>query len=166
MSAVKTHELKPSNAHIKLNGKEYELRSFDLLAQSWAHREFATETQPEGMFNLADKLRVMHEDLSTLIKCCWHLLKQKSDFGSLDGFERAVIAEGKRRQSEIEVYGELVNALNYTLGVSSITEDDIREDDELKKPSRQDKLNKRLVLLGFMIVLPLVMVIVWRSFLA
>ena len=134
MSALKVQDLNPIETTITLNGKEYTLRKFDLLARSWASNEFATESRPDGLFVLADKMKSFGADnFDTLLKCIWHLLKQKSDFGSFDGFCLAVTKECEKTGSEITYMGSLLKAFNYTLGVSELSEDEIGEDSELKK---------------------------------
>lgn len=134
MFAVKVEDLNPIEATIKIDGNEYTLRKFDLLAQSWANREFATKNQPNGLFILADKIKDFNNNFDTLLECTWHLLKEKKVFGSYDGFCKAVIEEGERRKSQTEIMGDLLKAFTYTLGISTVKNEDIREDEELKKP--------------------------------
>ena len=57
MSAVKIQDLNPIEATIKLNDTEYTLRKFDLLARSWAHTEFATDENQDGLVALAEKMK-------------------------------------------------------------------------------------------------------------
>ena len=132
MSAVKIQDLNPVEATIILNGKEYTLRKFDLLARSWAYTEFATEEKPDGLSNLSESMKNIESDFMPLLKCGWHLLKRKRDFGEFKTFV-GVIEKGDDEADSIMKMGQLLKAFTYTLGVSEIPESELQEDADLKK---------------------------------
>lgn len=128
--AIKYQDLKPTDASFKLNGREFEMRPFDLAARVWAEDEFKTDEQPSGLLNLSQQVQDLR-NLNPVYKCAWHLLKRKREFGS---FERFLEAIEKSDEGESVVAGEIFKAFVKVLGVSEPMIEEMAEDVELKKP--------------------------------
>ena len=126
-------DLNPVNASFRFNSKEYELRPFDLAAQVWARNEFATDAEPNGVEILSKRIQDM-TDFEPILKCAWHLLKRKRDFGFYDEFVKQ-IGKGDDDNKEVALIGLIYKAFVKTLGVSQPQLDSIADELELKKQS-------------------------------
>ena len=124
MNKVSINDLRPSESTFVLSGKTYTLKAFTLAAQVWANDEFSTPEQPNGLFNLSDKLQNLDPD--AVAKSCYYLLKDKSDFPTLDKFLDAL-------GDHYTILKVLLQPFSNCLGVSQPTEDETAEEIELKK---------------------------------
>ncbi len=124
MSAIGINDLNPSESTVNLAGKSYTLKPFSLFVQVWAHDEFATESEPNGLTNLSHKL--MELDAGAIAKTCYFLLKDKSDFPTCEKFINAL-------GDNYAVVKVLLEPLSRCLGVSQPTSDDTANEIELKK---------------------------------
>lgn len=124
------HELKPQEASIKVGGKDYNLRPFDLAAQVWAYNFFSTEKEKDGMKILADRISDIR-DADCILNLTWHLLRRKVDFGSYDNFVKAV--EKDQEQGKWNLIVSFYQAVVKTLGASQPDIEELKEEIELKK---------------------------------
>lgn len=131
--AISYKDLNPTESSFTLNGVEYFLRPFDLVARVWASDYFANPENKEGLQVLSDLV----QDLSSfdaVYRCAWHLLKRKRDFGNYEAFVSA-IEKGDESKNQNVITGEIYNAFVKTLGVSEPQMEKYREDIEIKKQS-------------------------------
>lgn len=162
--SIKYEDLNPVCSSFRFQGKDFELRPFDLAAQVWAHNEFATKENKNGVEVLSQRIQDT-TDFEPLLKCAWHLLKRKRHFGFYDEFVKQ-IDKGDDESDKIKILGEIYRAFVETLGVSQPQLDTIEEELELKKPKAAESLRPRLAMLSFMIFSLLGMVILWMLFTA
>ena len=126
---IEYNELNPADSVFTLKGREFEIRSFDLLAQSWAHSFFATADEPNGMSVLARRVSNI-EDVEAIAQIAFHLLKDKEFFNkNFKEFMTAIESEDRKWIKVVEIYKAVVK----TLGVSQPKIEEIREEIELKK---------------------------------
>lgn len=123
-SKVSISDLNPRASKFILRGKTYELKKFSLAAQVWAHDEFSTESEKNGLVALSEKLREV--DPSAIVKSCYFLLKDKTDFPSEESFVEAF-------KDHLTIIKLLLPPFSECLGISQPTEDDTAEEVELKK---------------------------------
>lgn len=121
---VSINDLSPRPSKFILRGNVYELKKFSLAAQVWAHAEFATAEEPNGLTALSQK--VIELDPAAIGKTCYYLLKDKSDFPTEEKFLDAL-------GDHHTVLKVLLQPFSECLGVSQPTEDDTAEELELKK---------------------------------
>lgn len=121
---VGINELNPRASKFKLAGKVYEMKKFSLAAQVWAHDEFATTEEPNGLTALSEKL--VEVDANAIVKSCYFLLKDKTDFPTEENFIEAFV-------DHYTIIKLLLPPFSECLGVSQPTEDDTAEEVELKK---------------------------------
>ena len=126
---IQYHDLKPTESIIRLAGREYYLRPFDLTAQVWAYNFFSTPEKKDGVAVLAERLADMN-DIEPILRTTWHLLRSKYDFGTYDAFVKKVDAVGQHKFKKIS---EFYVAVVQTLGVSQPHIEDLKEELELKK---------------------------------
>jgi len=129
--AISYQDLNPVCASFRFNDNDYELRPFDLAAQVWAHTEFATDDNKNGVDVLSTRIQDL-SDFEPILKCAWHLLKRKRHFGFYDEFV-SQISKGDIASNQSKLIGDIYNAFVKTLGVSQPQLDQIKEDLELKK---------------------------------
>jgi len=127
---AKIYELNARDAEFVLDGKTYHLRKFDLNARVWAHDEFKTEDEQDGLKALAQRLQNKWNDLPAVSKTVFHLIKEKDLFGTYESFIDAIEKAPKNTNT---ILIDLYNALNACLGASEPSKDEIEEDEELKK---------------------------------
>ncbi len=113
-----------------LDRKVYHLRKFDLLARAWVHDEFKTDTQPDGLHALAQRLAENWYDVPAVTKTVFHLLKEKDTFGTYENFLNTI--EKSEKQTELIIL-EMYKALNEVLKKSEPSDEQIGETQELKK---------------------------------
>ena len=121
---VSINDLNPRPSSFELAGKTYEIKKFSLAAQVWAHDEFATAEEKNGLNVLSQKL--IELDFSAIAKTCYYLLKDKRDFPTVESFINAL----GDHYNGIKI---LLEPFSRCLGVSQPTEDDTSEEVELKK---------------------------------
>ena len=131
--AINYEDLHPVSASFRFKKHEYYLRPFDLAAQVWAHSEFATPENSNGVEVLSTRIQDL-TDFEPVLKCAWHLLKRKRHFGFYSEFVNQIEA-GDDDSDKIKLIGDIYTAFVKTLGVSQPQLDNIREELELKKPS-------------------------------
>lgn len=121
-SAVNIRDLNPREASFTLAGKAYELKPFTLAAQVWAYDEFKTESQPNGLEGLSERMKVLEP--AAIAKVAYYLLKDKSDFPNVDKFI-------DRLGDHYTTLSILIKPISEVIGISQpeITEDEL----ELKK---------------------------------
>lgn len=124
MNKVSINDLNPRPSKFTLRGKTYEMKKFSLAAQVWAHDEFATDEEKNGLTVLSQKL--VELDPSAIAKTCYYLLKDKTDFPTEESFIDAL----EDHYTTVKV---LLEPFSRCLGVSQPTEDDTAEEVELKK---------------------------------
>jgi len=124
MSEIGINDLNPSESVFNLAGKRYELKPFSLFVQVWAHDEFATESEPNGLTILSQKL--MELDAGAIGKTCYFLLKDKADFPTCEKFLNAL-------GDNLTTVKVLLEPLSRCLGVSQPTNEDMTNEVELKK---------------------------------
>ena len=124
MNKVSINDLNPRPSKFTLRGKTYEMKKFSLAAQVWAHDEFATDEEKNGLTVLSQKL--VELDPSAISKTCYYLLKDKTDFPTEESFIDAL----EDHYTTVKV---LLEPFSRCLGVSQPTEDDTAEEVELKK---------------------------------
>lgn len=123
MSNISINDLSPRESSFELCGNTYHLKKFALAAQVWAHDEFATEDEKNGLTVLSQAL--IELEPSILLKMCYYLLKDKKDFPTLEVFINAF-------EDHHTVLAVLLKPFSECLGVSQpdeATEDEV----ELKK---------------------------------
>ena len=121
---VSINDLNPRPSKFTLRGKTYEMKKFSLSAQVWAHDEFATAEEKNGLTNLSQKL--VELDPSAIAKTCYFLLKDKNDFPCEENFIDAL-------GDHYSIVKILLEPFSRCLGVSQPTEDDTAGEVELKK---------------------------------
>lgn len=121
---VSINDLNPRPSKFTLAGKTYELKKFSLAAQVWAHDEFKTGEEPNGLTNLSAKL--MELDGGAIAKSCYFLLKDKSDFLTEEKFIDSL-------GDNVTILKVLLKPFSECLGVSQPTDDDTANEVELKK---------------------------------
>ena len=121
---VSVNDLNPRPSEFLLGGKTYELKKFSLAAQVWAHDEFATPEEKNGLTVLSQKL--VELDPKAIAKSCYYLMKDKKDFPSEENFIDAL-------GDHYNVISILLEPFSRCLGVSQPTLDDTAEEVELKK---------------------------------
>ena len=84
----KITDLKPKTTTLSIKGKDYTLRPFSLATQVWCYSEFATKEEKNGLVNLGELLKEV--DFMAGCKIAYHLLKDKSDFNTVDDFINAI----------------------------------------------------------------------------
>jgi hypothetical protein len=84
MKNVSINDLNPRPSSFVLAGETHVLKKFSLAAQVWAHSEFATAEEPNGLVNLSQKLTELDE--VALMKSCYWLLEDKSKYPTEDSF--------------------------------------------------------------------------------
>ncbi len=121
---ISINDLNPRPSKFILSGKTYEMKKFSLSAQVWAHDEFATDEEKNGLTALSQKL--VELDPSAIAKSCYFLLKDKTDFPCEENF--------------IDALGDHYNTVNILLepfsrclGVSQPSEEETADEVELKK---------------------------------
>jgi hypothetical protein len=124
MTTVSINDLNPRESTFVHAGKSYTLKKFSLAAQVWAHSEFATEAEPNGLTNLSNKL--IELDAGAIAKSCYYLLKDKTDFPTESNFLDAM-------SDNFTAIKILLDPFSECLGVSQPTTDDTAEEVELKK---------------------------------
>jgi hypothetical protein len=121
---VSINDLNPRPSKFTLAGKTYEMKKFSLAAQVWAHDEFATAEEANGLNVLSQKL--VELDPSAIAKTCYFLLKDKTDFPNEESFIDAL-------GDHYSIVKILLEPFSRCLGVSQLSEDDTAEEVELKK---------------------------------
>ena len=121
---VSINDLNPRESKFTLRGKDYLLKKFALSAQVWVHDEFATENENNGLQVLSQKL--IDLDSAAIAKVSYFLLKDKSDFPTLNSFIDAF-------EDHFNVIEVLLKPFSECLGVSQPSDDDTAEEVELKK---------------------------------
>ena len=121
---ISINDLNPRASKFILMGKSYELKKFSLAAQVWAHDEFKTTEEPNGLNNLSEKL--IELDGGAIAKTCYFLLKDKSDFPTEEKF----IDSLGDNHTALKI---LLKPFSDCLGVSQPTDDDTANEVELKK---------------------------------
>lgn len=128
---MKFNELNPTDAKIEIDDREFSLRAFDLAAQVWCYNEFATESNPDGMAVLSERIQDM-KDADAILKLTWHLLKRKTYFKNYNNFLKIIESENKKNNYWNKIM-ELYQAVVVTLGVSQPQLEELQQDLELKK---------------------------------
>lgn len=162
--SIPFYELNPTCLSFRLNGKEYEIRPFDLTAQVWARCEFATKEQPDGLVILSELIQDMN-NFDPLLKSIWHLLKRKRDFGFYEEFV-SQIDKGDKDSDKGKVLTNLYVIFTNALQLSQPNMNDIEEDLELKKSLTAGSLKQRPAMQSFMIYSLLGIIIVLTTFIA
>lgn len=121
---VSINDLNPRASKFILGNKAYELKKFSLAAQVWAHDEFKTAEEPNGLTNLSAKL--IELDGGAIAKSCYFLLKDKSDFPTEEKFLDAM-------SDNHTMLTVLLKPFSECLGVSQPTSEDSETEVELKK---------------------------------
>ncbi len=124
MSNISINELNPRASKFLLRGKEYPLKKFTLAAQVWAHSEFATKEEPNGLVNLSTKL--VELDSGAIAKSCYFLLEDKTDFPTEDSFLDSL-------GDNFTVIKVLLAPFSECLGVSQPSSEETELEVELKK---------------------------------
>lgn len=131
--AISYKDLNPTESSFTLNGVEYFLRPFDLVARVWASDYFATPENKEGLYVLSELVQDF-SSFEAIYRCAWHLLKRKRDFDTYENFVKAIEA-GDEARDQVTVTSDIYNAFVKTLGVSEPQMEKYREDMEIKKQS-------------------------------
>lgn len=76
-------ELLPKTTSIELSGKIYEMNPFTLSSQIWVERTFGT-IDKSGLKHLEEAFRGL--DCQAMAKLGYYLLKDKTDFPTLENF--------------------------------------------------------------------------------
>ena len=118
------NDLNPRPSEFILSGKTYVLKKFSLAAQVWAHDEFSTKEEKNGLTVLSTKL--MELDANAIAKSCYFLLKDKSDFPTEEKFINSLADH----YTTIKI---LLEPFSRCLGISQPSDDDTSEEVELKK---------------------------------
>jgi len=124
MSKISINDLNPRPSKFVLRGISYELKKFSLSAQVWAHDEFKTKEEPNGLTNLSNRL--LELDAGAIAKSCYFLLKDKQNFANEESFIDAFPDNNTVLQVLLKPFSEC-------LGVSQPTDDDTENEVELKK---------------------------------
>lgn len=123
-NTVSVNDLNPRESRFSLSGKTYELKKFSIAAQVWAADEFATDDKGNGLFVLSERLA--NVDTGAIVKTCYYLLTDKTDFPTLESFV-------ERLGSDHTILKVLLDPLSETLGVSQPSVDETAEEIEIKK---------------------------------
>lgn len=121
---ISINDLDPRASKFLIGNKTYEMKKFSLAAQVWAHDEFATTEEKNGLNVLSEKL--VELDPSAIAKTCYFLLKDKSDFPTEENFINAL-------GDHYSVIKILLEPFSRCLGVSQPSEDETAHEVELKK---------------------------------
>ena len=127
--AINYSDLNPTESEIELNSVTFQLRPFDLTAQTWAFNHFATADEKNGLTVLTTRIQDVN-DFDALLDTIWHLLKGKMHFNnSKESFFKAV----EKLDHKYIKSMEMRTALNECLGVSQPMIEEFKGDIELKK---------------------------------
>jgi len=124
MSNVSINDLNPRESEFVLRGTTYKLKKFSLAAQVWAHDEFATAEEKNGLTVLSTKL--IELDSGAIAKTCYFLLKDKQDFATQESFIDAL-------GDHVTTIQVLLAPFSACLGVSQPSDDENADEVELKK---------------------------------
>lgn len=117
--ALDLNDLKPKEAELELSerpGKKYILKKVSLATQIWMENTFGKE-RIEKMWK--------NTDLGDISNLGYYLLKDKSDFASLNDFQEAIVTQADRMA--------LVSAILTNVGISQPILDDLNRGDAPKK---------------------------------
>lgn len=123
-SKVSINDLNPRATKFTLAGEVFEMKKFSLAAQVWAHDEFATTEEENGLTVLSQKL--VELDSGAIAKISYYLLKDKTKFPTEESFLDAL-------GDHYNVIKILLAPFSRCLGVSQPTEDETANEVELKK---------------------------------
>lgn len=101
---MEAHELFPPRAEIQVDDVVLELKPFSLFEKSWAHREFATKEQGNGITNLAESLQKL--EMLVVAKFAWRLVADKSLIS-----EEAFFKYCSNSRNLVKVYNSILTCL-------------------------------------------------------
>lgn len=154
------HELNPPNQSIRIDGKDFELRPFDLTAQSWAYYHFSSDQVKDGMLVLSKRIQDIR-DAECYLQVAWHLLIRKEYFqGDYSNFVKTIEKNKEDRWNNLT---SIYKSVALTIASSQPNFEDMKDDLEIKKP-RAAGLLKKLATLSSMIFSPRDMVIALSNF--
>ena len=89
MSAIS--DVVQAPVYLELCGEKYKLGLIDFYFQAWAHAEFATEAEPNGMKALEESFRNclqpgIEVNFLPIVQTIWHLIEDKTNFPNVKDF--------------------------------------------------------------------------------
>lgn len=116
-------DLIPKTSDIEIKGKKYELDKPSLLFYIWIENEFGTDNE-SGISVLERNLSKLN--LDTITKVAYRLLKDKSDFPTIDVFTNSF-------GQSINILEKALPAMLKTFTDNQPNEDETKEYSDLKK---------------------------------
>lgn len=147
--SISYQDLNPIDSTVMINDKKLTLKKFSLLAQCWAHEEFATKDEPNGIKNLSEIIQDWTQP-EPVIKLSWYLLKEKSEFRDFDHYLEFIDSKNSKWNNVKNIFESVVK----TIGVSQPQIDEIEEDLELKKSLAAESLKTKPVTRSYSTFLP------------